>query len=130
MSGTIEQRATTWAANGSGASAKAIFGVMTGNPPADGFCYPHDGDDFSRCHKLLALIPEWRARLGEMATIGPEWAALASHWDELDALYVKGAHDALYKRMKEILNPVEADNPALVKFGRGALYMPGLRRRR
>lgn len=129
---TVEARAFKWVSgSNTGTSSKAILGVMTGNPPRDGYCYPHDGQDFERCAVLLALIPEWRARLGEMGKVGPEWAALVKHWDELNALYLKhGPSREIYDRMKAILNPIEAKRPGLVKIGENAaLYMPGFGKR-
>lgn len=120
MTETIEQRALRWASgNQVGVSSKAILQVMTGNPPGDGYCYPHDGDDLQRCLVLLALIPEWKPRLAEMKTVGPEWAALVDHWDELHALYLKG-YAPTTKRMKEILDPIEAKRPGLIRLNENA----------
>lgn len=123
---SIEQRALRWASGrGVGESSKAILKVMTGNPPKDGYCYPHDGGDFERCLVLLALIPEWKTRLAEMKSVGPEWSALVDHWDQLETIHLKNNAGMTYKRMKEILNPIEAKRRGLIKFGSGAaLYMP------
>jgi hypothetical protein len=125
MTESIETRALRWASgDGTGVSSKAILKVMTKNYPKDGYCYPHDGGDLGRCILLLALIPEWRARIGEMRAVGPEWSALVDHWDELEALYYKDDNRGLiYKRMKEILDPIEAKRAGLVKIGdRVTLY--------
>jgi hypothetical protein len=130
---TVEARALKWVSTGStGISSKAILGVMTGNPPDDGYCYPHDGGDFQRCVVLLALIPEWKARLGEMKAVGPEWAALVDHWDELYALYIKhGIGREIYDRMKAILRPIEDKRPGLIRIGdSAALYAPSVAKRR
>lgn len=59
MAESIEKRAMRWAAGGdTGSSSKAIMQTMMGEPPSDGWCYPHDGGDFGRCYRLLAIIPE------------------------------------------------------------------------
>ena len=81
----------SWLANGErGTSSDMIFETMTGLPTNNAFrCfggYPSDPDDLSRCRRLLDQVPEFRARLGEMARHGKEWAALVKHWDELCAL--------------------------------------------
>lgn len=124
MSETIEARAMRWAVGGdTGTSSKAIFAVMTGNPPKDGYCYPHDGDDLGRCLRLLTLIPEWRARLVEMRSVGPEWSALVDRWDELVELYAKKDGRALHDRMRAILRPIEDKRPGLYRIGDCAIYM-------
>lgn len=91
-----EERETTnaaarWVAGGdTGASSLAIWSHMMGVDPRTrswGAAYPLDPDDFGRCYRLLWRIPEWRARVGEMACYGPVWAALANAWEELTALY-------------------------------------------
>lgn len=66
---SVEQRALFWALAGStGTSSKAIAKHMTGfsSEQAFGFMPPSDGDDRSRCIRLLELIPEWIPRLREM----------------------------------------------------------------
>jgi hypothetical protein len=68
-----------------GASSRCIADVMCGHPSTG--CYPHGPDNFGRCHRLLQLYPEWRARLGEMAAVNNGWAALVARWDEIAAAY-------------------------------------------
>jgi hypothetical protein len=117
---SIEKRAAQWAAGGStGLSSKAILGVMVGKPPKGGFCYPRDGGDLGRCLGLLDAVPEYRDRLHEMKALGPEWAALVDHWDELERMH-RANDPGLYKRMKQILDPIEDRNPNLIRFGSGA----------
>lgn len=73
-----------------GISSKTIWYVMMGGTEPNNKWFggvPGDSSDFGRCYKLLALFPEWRARMPEVATINPEWTALVRHWDELTALY-------------------------------------------
>lgn len=64
-----------------------------------------------RCRKLLAAVPEFRPRLGEMASVSPVWAVLVQEWDALCALMDeeapewnmgRGSAPKTYNRMKEI----------------------------
>lgn len=123
MSVTTEmERALEWAAgDDTGVSSKALMTVMIGKKPRSSFCYPHDGGDFGRCYRLLKLIPEWRARIGEMGMVGAEWKALADHWAELETLFESGDQTALYMRMKDILRPAEEANTKTIRFGSGAV---------
>jgi hypothetical protein len=89
---------------------------MRGLPPGGrwGGGRPYDPDDFGRCYRLLALAPEWRARIAEMAAYGDEWAALSAAWDELTALYEAeapshtGTAPKLYFRMRELCGSARA----------------------
>jgi hypothetical protein len=112
----VTTRALAWVCGrDTGISSKVIWArMMYAKPERDPFGgYPHDPDDFGRCYRLLQLIPEWRPRIGEMAAEGPVWAALASAWDELTALYEQEHASAggrrwgwsaplLYARMQEL----------------------------
>ena len=68
---------------------------------------PYDPSDFRRCLRLLAVMPEWRARLPEVAAKYPTWAGLVEHWDELEALYEEeapsGVAPKLFARMQELI---------------------------
>ena len=101
-----------------GLSSRAIWAHMMGVTPTRGGLtfHPLDPDDFGRCYRLLLRVPEWGARIGEMARHGPVWAALAAAWDELTALYEEEVGPGLdeqrryfgkraprlYDRMKEL----------------------------
>lgn len=86
----LSDAAIQWLALGErGVSSEAIFAKLTGIPVRDYRwlnTHPHDPDDLYRCRKLLEAVPEFRARLSEMATVSPVWAALVEHWDELCTL--------------------------------------------
>lgn len=98
-----------WLLNGeTGVSSKTICAVMTGSVARDNDV-PHDPSDFGRCYKLLALFPEWRERLGEVAAKFPMWGPMVEAWDELAALYeeeTKAGHKApkLYERMQTLID--------------------------
>jgi hypothetical protein len=73
--------------------------------------YPHDPDDFSRCRRIVALIPDGASRIGEVAAAFPKskaWALLAPAWAELEALFAEESRRPdrhapnLYKRMQEL----------------------------
>lgn len=84
-----------------GLSSLTIFSVLAQNRAAAdqvrrrlepfGPSMPLDPDDFSRCRRLLQMIPGWRARLHEVAEAFPDtaWPALVARWDTIEALYVE-----------------------------------------
>jgi hypothetical protein len=99
-----------WLLNGeTGVSSKTICAVMTGSV-AHYNDVPHDPSDFGRCYKLLALFPEWRARLHEVAEKFPMWGPMVEAWDELTALYEEetksksGKAPKLYDRMQVLID--------------------------
>ena len=88
-----------------GLSSKTIWRFMMGVKYGDRDSYPYDPADFGRCYRLLKAFPEWRARIGEMATVAG-WRLLVEHWDELERLYEEefpsGRAPKLYARMREL----------------------------
>lgn len=75
-----------------GSSSATIWSVMTGRMHsryAPHGAHPYDPSDFGRCHRLLELFPEWRARMPEVAKKYKLWARLVDQWDALTALYVE-----------------------------------------
>jgi hypothetical protein len=79
------REACRWAAGrDTGISSLAIMERMTGGMP-DWNSWPRDPDDLGRCLRLLARIPGWRTRIGEMAGVSGVWAALTREWDALEA---------------------------------------------
>lgn len=75
----------SWFGSGdTGMSSETIaIAGMGGEKPRYGWSYPSDPDDFGRCARLLAKIPELRepafARLKEVG--GDKWRALIAIWD-------------------------------------------------
>jgi hypothetical protein len=98
-----------------GTSSKTIFSVMTGVEAirAD---VPYDPDDFGRCYRLLALVPEWRPRLQEVADRYAEWGPMVREWDQLTAEYItaknsppepstrQDAWSKLYEHMSKLID--------------------------
>lgn len=84
----VPDSAIEWLRNGErGSSSETIFYCLTQLPIKRwSSTYPSDPDDLRRCRLLLDTVPEFRARLGEMAQVSQQWAALVAHWDELCAL--------------------------------------------
>lgn len=100
-----------WLLSGdTGISSKTICAVMVGSKVTGSFGpdVPHDNGDFGRCYKLLALFPEWRARLHEVAEQFPMWGPMVEAWSELTALYEKqqkvGRDVGLYDRMQALID--------------------------
>lgn len=85
----LSDAARRWLAVGEqGLSSCAIFWRLTGVKPdyldrEDQFCHPYDPGDLRRCLLLLEQVPEFKARIGEMAGCSPEWDALIESWDDL-----------------------------------------------
>jgi hypothetical protein len=101
-------RAWRWIRSGdTGISSETIWSVMMGEPPPGrGGSIPYDPADFGRCHRLLALFPEWRHRLPEVEAHDPMWGPLVREWDALTALYLEelptGEGRKLWARMQEL----------------------------
>jgi hypothetical protein len=104
----INQKANDWLKHGNrGVSSETILSVMEGINVAQYFCHPYDPSDFFRCCLLLEAVPEYRARLNEMAVVSKEWAILVEHWGELESLLEteRNTVSALktYEKMKRLL---------------------------
>jgi hypothetical protein len=82
MSDDVMKRAMAWLCGDTGSSSKAILTHMMGNVSSGE--YPLDAGDLGRCLRLLRIIPEWKPRIGEMATYGGAWIEIAERWAELE----------------------------------------------
>lgn len=91
--------------NDTGISSLTIWRTLMGQTPerAD---IPYDPSDFGRCHRLLNVMPAWRARLGEVAARYPKWQPFVDEWERLTALFEEEAPSGqcpkLYARMREL----------------------------
>lgn len=109
------QRANQWIAGRDvGTSSRTIWSVMQDVTPSDADV-PYDADDFGRCYRLLALIPEWRGSLPRVARRYPAWSALVREWDRLTEMYERvigptgkdwnrAASAALYDAMQPLID--------------------------
>ena len=115
----LTESLVSWLASGErGVSSNTIVQTLTGVPAASGWRgQPLDPDDMCRCIKLLEACPELAPRIGEMAKVSRNWAALVAHWDEIVALIDEevpgwrenrhGSAPKAYAFMRRILNSVE-----------------------
>lgn len=85
----IERRAADWLSNGEiGNSALVIHAFML-KGHRGGTSHPHDVSDLRRCLLLLRRIPEWSARMEEMAVLSPEWSRLSTAWHDLTLSFTR-----------------------------------------
>lgn len=78
-----KNQAMLWlAGSGVGVSSKTIWCTMMGQP-CDHPDVPYDQADLHRCYMLMARIPSWMDRMGEVAAKYPEWKKFVAHWGEL-----------------------------------------------
>ena len=111
----VSDAAAKWLASGSrGTSSETMFTVLTGvNALGDDTPdHPYDPDDFDRCLRLLAAVPELRAKLPLMAAQSPEWAALVNNWDRIEQSHLDevglgwtkgGTASRTYKLMRSVI---------------------------
>lgn len=82
-----------WLGTDVGTSSAAVFAILC---PITEMCdaateygrgyTPADADDLGRCLRLIALFPEWRGRLDEVAAAYPDtaWPRIIDRWHELE----------------------------------------------
>lgn len=87
-----------------GRSSLVICQKLSGHMTLTPASVPYDDADFGRCHRLLHAIPGWRARIGEMKGVSPQWKALAENWDALEAMFVARETRKLYERIAELID--------------------------
>lgn len=113
---SVEERMNWWLEYGErGISSETIFSIMSGKDIRHSrgreYGHPYDSDDFSRCYKLLKLIPEWRS-LDKMKTVSKEWSNLVDNWDKLTEMFeenertnwVNSEKIGMYYFMRKILS--------------------------
>lgn len=101
------RRALAWmAGDDTGRSSQVLCVTMLGGRVPTPW-HPWDPADLGRCLRLLDLMPEWRCRIGEMAVLSPQWAAIVGALSELEGLYCEekpsGTAPRCYKRMRDLL---------------------------
>jgi hypothetical protein len=113
----VKQELVEWlAGRDTGLSSRALLAYMERDVVVAamngcfGLAYPHDPADLGRCVRLMDIEPSYRTRIMEMASVSPQWARLAAHWHELEALYReevpehRGSAPRTYARMRELLD--------------------------
>lgn len=88
-SAPVEERACWWKQRGDhGTSSLTVYCAFSGGySPHGRFDIPYDPDDYSRCRKLLDLIPEWRTNLSVVVARFPWYRPFIDRWDEFDRLW-------------------------------------------
>jgi hypothetical protein len=88
-----------------GVSSATMWAVLSGRPfpmPHSTPSVPGDAGDFGRCYRLLKVMPEWTARLSEVATAYPAWAPIVGAWSELTKLFEAEDWTGFAALMKQI----------------------------
>ena len=117
----LSPAAVGWLTSGErGISSDALFNqTMFGTPGSQWANWPHDPSDFRRCHLLVRAVPEVRTRLSVMAKVGPQWAQLVEHWNEIADLleaevpgvfneHVSGNAPRTYKLMRSLIDSCQS----------------------
>ena len=107
MAESEEARIAFWMKHGEhGLSSKCMAWMLQDKPihPIAETAWPHDRSDFGRCHKLLAIVPEFYGRMDRMKVCGTQWASLVDHWDELTALY-EANDPSIGQRIRQLTKP-------------------------
>jgi len=89
QSKNIKAKALFWFQNGQrGMSSKTMWFCCM-NQPINRISYPYDPDDFSRCYKLLEMVPEWKSDfyMQKIALLSPVWSELIKNWKTLTEMY-------------------------------------------
>ena len=50
--------------------------------------HPSDPDDFNRCLKFLAAVPEARQHLDKVAALSKTWAKLVENWSAIEKCFI------------------------------------------
>lgn len=83
----IKERAMFWLNNCHvGMSSKTMWNFFMDNKhfPIN---HPYDPDDFSRCYKLLQVVPEWEKELYRLKPLSKAWSNLVDNWPKLKAMF-------------------------------------------
>jgi hypothetical protein len=102
-----------WLLSGdTGSSSKCIAQHLTGAECSGD--YPMDADDMGRCVGLLKAVPEFRARLPEMAKVNRYWAALIPRWSEIEGC--QPDYKKCSSMIRSLTRPIEKDDPSVIRL--------------
>lgn len=97
-----------------GLSSIALARVATGGTCTD-WEHPADGGDLGRCIRLLERAPAVRDHFSKVRKVGPMWAAVIDHWDELTSIYASelptNRFPKTYARMNELFKEARKATP-------------------
>lgn len=123
---TTAERLNAWLLSSKvGSSSKCIAQHLTDNECSGD--YPMDAEDLGRCIGLLDAVPEFRARLPEMAKVNCYWAALIPRWSELERC--QSDYRKCSDLIRSLTRPVEKDDPSVVRLNDGCSIRFGGRKR-
>lgn len=81
------ERAYWWLLNGEvGSSSLAMWYTFMGDKIVK-LDHPYDPDDFSRCYKLLQVMPEWKKKMELLRPLSQTWSNLVDNWPQLTDMY-------------------------------------------
>lgn len=81
---TAEQRIHEWLASGdTGISSESLAFEYLGTERKRGICHPLDPADLGRCLRLIAIVPEVRKCVDNLAIKDDGWAKVAPIWDKI-----------------------------------------------
>lgn len=101
QSKSVEEKARWWMANGErGMSSETMWNcfMSKGNFPIK---HPWDSDDFSRCHKLLQAVPEFKKSMDQLRPLSDVWNRLVDNWDKLTEMYEQNIRED-FKNYKKV----------------------------
>lgn len=99
---SYEEQIEAWLARGEvGRSSELMALRLLGRPHEQlSGAIPQDASDFERCRLLLEWAPAARAKLNELESISPQWAALISKWGYLEGMLKAGDLGALTAELR------------------------------
>ena len=105
----IDPLAARWLASGErGSSSEALCKLFFGVPKEAGHSHPCDPSDLARCVAFLEAT-NTEGRIQEACALSPQWASLASRWDELLAHLSRewptGSAPDCYQAMRALTDP-------------------------
>lgn len=109
----LQAQARAWLRDGQvGSSSYALCVALTGvtDPHKDAptaHDVPWDAGDLQRCQRFFEAVPLARPLVGQMASQGPYWAAVAPLWDTLEAAMAQGDRDTVRETLRAATQPVQ-----------------------
>lgn len=115
-----------WLGKGRRGASSEAMALAIAETETDKKDHPYDPDDFNRCLLFLDSVPAARDNLHKVARISKYWEALIERWSEIENCFLdevgldwsKAKHaPKTYALMREVLAPIENNDPGVVRFG-------------